>query len=241
MHSSQRLAAALAAAFFLSGPAAPTAVDINPVRIDLAGPGRPAELKLTNTGATELAIQVDTFLWRQDIDGGDELSETDELLAVPPLFTIPPGGQQVVRIGYLGRANPDIEGSFRLLVTELAPAEDGSAGGSQLAMRMRFSIPAFIAPSVGRARAEIVLQEVVASEDGTALVLRNAGNGHARLAQLEVLGRSGWEALASAATIRYLLPGTLATIPVPVTVGPPSAVRIRTIDGGDWEYAVRLP
>lgn len=241
MPCGNRLAAALAAAFFLPGPAAPTSVDINPVRIDLTGPGRPAELRLTNTGDSELAVQVDSFRWRQDIDGGDELSETDELLAVPPIFTIPPGGKQIVRIAFLGHADPASEGSYRLLVTELAPAGDQPAGGSALAMRMRFSIPAFIAPASAPARAEVVLHEVIASEAGTELVLRNAGNAHARLAQLELRGQSGWETLPTASTIRYLLPGVLATIPVPANFGPPSAVRIRTIDGRDWEYAVRLP
>ena len=233
-------AAVVSAALFLPAIAGTTSVDINPVRIDLAGQGQPAELRLTNNGDTELALQVDVMQWRQDDAGSDRLVETDQLLAVPPLFTIPPGEQQIVRIGYLGLPNPDLEQSFRLLVTELAEPSGDEQRASSLAMRMRFSIPAFVAPTVAPAEPEIVMQSVEADENGTRISISNAGNAHARLKDLEVRRPGGWDPLPDSISIRYLLPGATAIIELPPDEVF-SAVRIGSTDGRDWEYVVRSP
>ena len=87
--------------------------------------------------------------WSQD-GGADELVETQELLAVPPLVTIPPGERQIVRIGHLATPSPDLEKSFRVIVTELPP-NAGGGSGSALSMRLRLSIPVFVAPGYGTA------------------------------------------------------------------------------------------
>ena len=236
-----RLAAAFAAAVFLPAETQSASVDVNPVRIDLAGPEQPAELRLTNTGNTELSVQVDTLKWDQDLNGADQYLDTEELLAVPPLFTIPPGEQQVVRIGYLGQPSPDLEQSFRLLVTELAAPRTADSQSSGLAFRMRFSIPAFVAPARFPARAELALVEVGENEDSIFLTLENSGNAHTQVASVEVRSLGGWQPLPESLTIRYLLPGTRATILIPPEFESPNAVRISAIDGRDWEYAVRSP
>ena len=178
-------AATVVAALFLSLAVRATSVDINPVRVDLAGQNRPAELRLTNTGDAELSVQVDALAWEQDLDGADQLTETDELLAVPPLFTIAPGDRQIVRIGYLGEPPGAFEKSFRLLVTELASPAEQNDGGSGLAMRMRFSIPAFVAPSLGAARGEIELRDVASVDGRTVVTIANSGTGHVRLSRVD--------------------------------------------------------
>ena len=112
--------AALLLAFSFDAVAA--SLDVNPVRVDIAAPTVPVELRVTNTGTDDLSIQIDPRAWTQSADGTNDLSYTDLLLAVPPLFTVTPGEQQIVRIGYLGAPSEDAEMSFRLLLTELASA-----------------------------------------------------------------------------------------------------------------------
>ena len=231
-------AAALAAAIFCGVAADAASVDINPVRIDLAGTGVPAEIKLTNTGDTELSVQVDALQWQQDLDGADQLLETNELLAVPPLFSIPPGEHQIVRVGFLGEQSPELEQSFRLLVTELAAAPDAQST-SQLSMRMRFSIPAFVTPSIAVPRPSIVVNDVTKRDDATIVRIENVGNAHAQVAEINIRGEDGWYSLAQAQAVRYLLPGAIATVVVPLETGELSAIRISSIDGRDWEYVVR--
>ncbi|NNC66064.1 MAG: fimbria/pilus periplasmic chaperone, partial [Gammaproteobacteria bacterium] len=92
--------AALSLAFSFTAAAA--SLDVNPVRVDIVAPTEPVELRVTNTGTDDLSIQIDTRAWTQTADGANDLNYTDLLLAVPPLFTVTPGKQQIVRIGYLG-------------------------------------------------------------------------------------------------------------------------------------------
>jgi fimbrial chaperone protein len=217
-------------------------LDVNPVRIDLAGPTRPAELRLTNTGDEPLSIQVDALQWTQDFNGADELVDSDAVLAVPPLFTVGPGERQIVRIGYLEEAPRDVERSFRLLVTELAPSAS-EAAPSSLSMRLRLSIPVFVAPTPGDAAPDVVVSDIQPGPDGMRVLLHNVGNAHVKIKSID-LGRSGeWLAVPSDTVnlIRYLLPNVQAQFTVPGALGAPSAIRITAADGRVWEHAVPRP
>ena len=229
-------AAAAALLLFLATSASAASLDVNPVRIDLAPAARSAELKLTNMSNEALSIQVDVREWSQ-LDGAEQLADTRALLAVPPIVTIPPGERQVVRIGHLGSPSEDVEKSFRVLVTELAGARTTN-GGPGLNMRLRLSIPVFVAP-VGRpAAADIAIENVASTEDGTRVTLHNTGNAHAKIERIDVRNDGEWSALPleTLSSLRYLLPDGRARIALPeqhVT-----AIRIKAEDGGEWEHAV---
>ena len=228
--------AALSLAFLRAATAA--SLDVNPVRVDIVAPSEPVELRVTNTGAEDLSIQIDTRAWTQASDGSDDLNYTDLLLAVPPLFTVTPGQQQIVRIGYLGAPSEDAETSFRLLVTELAPAI-ADRERSALNMRMQLSIPVFVAPVSGLAAPEIVLDAIEPAPNGTSLTLRNTGNAHAKLLGVDLLGRTGWsQPDESAQLAQYLLPDSRADVRVPADASSIRAIRVISADGRGWEHAV---
>lgn len=228
--------AALTLAFCCVATAA--SLDVNPVRVDIATPTEPVELRVTNTGTDDLSIQIDTRIWTQTADGTDDLNYTDLLLAVPPLFTVAPGEQQIVRIGYLGAPSEDAEMSFRLLLTELAsPAAPQNR--SALNMRMQLSIPVFVAPVSGLAAPEIVLDAIEPAVNGASLTLRNTGNAHAKLLGVDLLGRSGWSQPNELAQLaRYLLPDARAEVRVPGNSSSIRAIRVISADGRGWEHAV---
>lgn len=228
--------AALSLAFFRAAAAA--SLDVNPVRVDIAAPSEPVELRVTNTGTDELSIQIDTRIWTQNAQGTDDLNYTDLLLAVPPLFTVTPGEQQVVRIGYLGAPSEDSEMSFRLLLTELAPPLADPAR-SALNMRMQLSIPVFVAPLSGPAAPEIVLDAIEPAADGANLTLRNTGNAHAKLLGVDLLGRGGWSQPDELTQLaQYLLPDSRADVRVPGDASSIRAIRVISADGRGWEHAV---
>lgn len=228
--------AALSLAFSFSAVAA--SLDVNPVRVDIAAPTVPVELRVTNTGTDDLSIQIDTRAWTQAADGTSDLSYTDLLLAVPPLFTVTPGEQQIVRIGYLGAPSEDAEMSFRLLLTELASAA-ADQDRSALNMRMQLSIPVFVAPLSGVAAPEIVLDAVEPAPDGVNLKLRNTGNAHAKVLGVDLLGRGGWSQPNELGQLaQYLLPDAQASLRVPADASNIRAIRIISADGRGWEHAV---
>jgi fimbrial chaperone protein len=238
-----KLGAAAAAPWLLLSAhgAAAASLDVSPVRIDLPGPGRPGELRLTNVGKEELSVQVDTRQWSQDSDGSDELVGTDVLLAVPPLFTIGPGERQIVRVGYLGAADGADERSFRLIVSELAPAARQTSA-PQLAMRLRLSIPVFVAPPSGIAAPDIVVSRFTATPDGGSLTLRNVGTAHTQLKGIDLRRNGEWLPMPKETVnlVRYLLPNAQALLRIPGDAKTLTAVRISSIDGREWEHAVSL-
>jgi fimbrial chaperone protein len=230
-------AAAAALLFSIAAGATAASLDVNPVRIDLAPAARSAELKLTNMSSEPLSVQVDVRQWTQDFDGAEQLAATRTLLAVPPIVTIPPGERQVVRIGQLGAPAEDVEKTFRVLVTELAgtPAPNGGTG---LDMRLRLSIPVFVAPVARHAAADIAVEDVASSEDGTRVTLHNTGNAHAKIERIDIRNDGEWSELPAetVSSVRYLLPDARASLALPkphVT-----AIRIKAEDGGEWEHAV---
>ncbi|MDH3507704.1 MAG: fimbria/pilus periplasmic chaperone [Gammaproteobacteria bacterium] len=228
--------AALSLAF--NQAAAAASLDVNPVLVDIVVPTEPVELRVTNTGTDDLSLQIDTRIWTQTADGTDDLNFTDLLLAVPPLFTVTPGEQQIVRIGYLGAPSEDFEMSFRLLLTELAPPA-AERDRSALNMRMQLSIPVFVAPLSGVAAPQIVLDSIEPATDGANLTLRNTGNAHAKVLGVDLLGRSGWSQPSELARMaQYLLPDSRADVQVPGDAASIRAVRVISADGRDWEHAV---
>ena len=234
--------AAFAAPFlFWALGASAASLDVNPVRIDITRAARSAELRLTNTANDELSVQIDVRAWSQD-GGADELVETQELLAVPPLVTIPPGERQIVRIGHLGAPSPDLEKTFRVIVTELPP-NAGTSTGSALNMRLRLSIPVFVAPVSGTAGPEVVLAALERGTGDAIITLRNTGKAHVKIDRVELRQRGEWSVLPGEALsqIRYLLPNTSARLAIPQSLADAEAIRITSADRKEWEHAMALP
>ena len=229
-------AAAAALLLLLAACASAASLDVNPVRIELAPATRSAELKLTNTSDEALSVQVDVREWSQNFDGDEQLVDTRALLAVPPIVTIPPGERQIVRIGQLGAPAEDVEKSFRVLVTELAGARTAN-GGPGLNMRLRLSIPVFVAPVARSVAADIEVEDVASTEDGTRVTLHNTGNAHAKIERIDVDNGSEWSTLPleTLSSLRYLLPDARARIAVAEHV---TAIRIKAENGRVWEHAV---
>jgi fimbrial chaperone protein len=232
-------AAAAALLLFLARGTPAASLDVNPVRIDLPPAARSAELRLTNTSNEALSIQVDVREWSQDFDGAEQLFDTHALLAVPPIVTIPPGERQIVRIGHLGAPDEDVEKSFRVLVTELSGARVASDKPA-LSMRLRLSIPVFVAPASGAAAADVDVEDVAPSDGGMRLTLHNTGNAHAKIERIDVRDDAEWSTLPPeiVSSVRYLLPDARARLALPQEVAHVTAIRIKSEDGGEWEHAV---
>lgn len=100
-----------------------------------------AVLTLVNRNERAISFQIRAFAWRQSPSGDEQLIPTAELLASPPLATIPPGGTQVARL-LLHRPPEGREATYRILLDELSPPAE--AGIVHIALRL--SIPVFAEP-----------------------------------------------------------------------------------------------
>lgn len=175
---------------------------VSPTRITLTQARSFGVLTVRNPGTEAMVVQLQTTVWRQE-EGVDVLAPTTELIAVPPLFTVPAGGSQVVRIGLRRQPSPSGELSYRVLLREVPPPQ--APGATGLRMALNVSLPVFVTPP-GDAEPEMIWALDRTENGGLALSLRNEGRAHVQLKQLALKSSMGPQ-LQGIGRPTYLLPG----------------------------------
>ncbi|WP_347556543.1 fimbria/pilus periplasmic chaperone [Robbsia sp. KACC 23696] len=134
------------AILWAGGQASAASLQISPVTVEFDTQTTAVGLTLRNPGDQPLYGQVRVFLWDQ-ADGQDQLSPTTDLIASPPLIQIAPHSEQLVRLVRRTATPAPLEQSYRLLIDELPTPAEAPSGG--VTIRLRYSVPVFIAGSAG--------------------------------------------------------------------------------------------
>ena len=162
-----------------------------------------AAITVRNDGSEPIVVQSSVVSWSQD-KGQDVYAPTTEALVTPPIMTVPPGGEQIVRVGLRRAADPQRELTYRLYLQEVPPPPKPGFTGLQVALRV--GLPVFVAPvTAGIRRLEWSSQ---VRSDGTIIVgAQNTGNAHVQITDFE-LGLPGvGEPLAHESSLAYVLAG----------------------------------
>jgi fimbrial chaperone protein len=185
--------AAAAAAIALATQAHAGSLQVSPIRVDLSAEQPAAVMKLHNRGDQPITAQVRVFGWSQTLDE-DRLDDAKGIVASPPMITIPPGGDQTVRILRTGREAPQGEETYRLLVDEIPQAETARSTGVR--MQLRYSVPVFAGTPAGPAvpKIDFSLQQIpmpgaAGGKDAPMRVMLRASNddaAHAQLSQVRI-------------------------------------------------------
>src|SRR5438876_8352828 len=69
---------------------------VNPVRVTLSATQSVAAITVRNVGTEATVVQLETSSWNQH-GGLDSLASTTEVLATPPIITLPPGASRIIR------------------------------------------------------------------------------------------------------------------------------------------------
>jgi fimbrial chaperone protein len=196
---------ALAACFMTfplaaSGAAPAGTVTVSPARLTLSDKQTSANVRINNTGATPMVVQIETMQWSQ-AESREILDLSTAMLATPSMFTLPAHGSQVVKVNL--RRPPDMrkELTYRLVLREVPQPE--SADEPRTASKV--SMPMFIAPN-GANAAPAVQWRAMRVAEGIRLVAYNTGNAHVQLGPIDVAHAASGKPLASYATDEYLLP-----------------------------------
>lgn len=179
---------------------------VSPVRVELSAAHPSIALTVRNESADEpVVVQLRTVAWSQDA-GDDIYAQTTDLLAAPPIFTIPAGASQVIRIGLRRPPTAEQEISYRLYLREVPPAAKPGFAGVQIALEM--SLPVFIKPKGASAP---VLHWQAASQPGSdgalKLIVKNDGTAHAQVANLVLSAAGNDRPVATHGQFAYILPG----------------------------------
>lgn len=208
---------------------------ISPVRVDLGSDNTKDVIRVTSQAADARSYEVEVVAWSQQGDEREIYAPTEEVLAVPPLFTLEPGAEQIVRIGMVSGADPAVERAYRMFITELAPPQQEEREQTGVNVRVRLGIPVFVAPEAEQ-RAALALIDGQQSGETMRLRFKNAGNMHVRISEVRYLPPGAEKPEVEAAAV-YILAGQGGSLPVTV----PGARRGGTVTLvtdtlGDVEY-----
>jgi fimbrial chaperone protein len=205
----------------------------------LSADERVGTVTVVNKDLTEKVVQISAKAWTQ-ADGEDRFGPTPDMIVVPRVVKMAPGGTQTVRVGFRGTIDPARESDYRLFVSEV-PSKILSAGAVNLAFTL--SIPIFVQPKF-RSEPKLTWTFARAPKDRVAISVTNAGTAHAKISDLEIFGPSPQSPLVDGLFERYVLPGSTATETMPVRGGLPSTFAFKARVNGtfvDGNAAVGKP
>lgn len=200
----------LAPMVFSCGVAASDLV-VSPIKVTLDDKNSAAIVTLKNAGKEARVIQTELLAWTQQ-DGKDTYAPTRDLLVNPPIFTLPAGRSQVIRVGLNRSPHAQHELAYRLYVQEVPPPPQ--AGFTGLRMALRIGLPVFVSPKA-QPHPMIRWQVDRTSPDMIRLTVANEGNFHIHLTDIRLTAADthrnivGWNRVHI-----YLLPGQSRALPL---------------------------
>jgi fimbrial chaperone protein len=219
------------------GPALAGSIAVNPIRVNLSTTQTTSALVVRNSGAEPSVVQLQIVSWSQQ-DGKDVYVPTKDLLGTPPIFTVPAGGSQTVRVGLRQRTDARNEGTYRLILQEVPPPPKAEFRGLQVALRL--SVPVFVAPALAQA-STLAWSAELTSQGDLKIAAVNAGNTHVQV--LKVKLSSGGTELSPTTPVEaaYVLPGQHREWIMRFTSAPTAGKTVRVAaqtDAGDMQADV---
>jgi fimbrial chaperone protein len=178
--------------------------DVDPVRIELSPQQQTAAVTVRNDSDQATTIQIQAMAWSQ-VDGKDVYTPTKELLVSPPIFTIPPKGEQVVRAALRRKADPASELAYRINLQELPTQPAPGFTGVQVALRV--GLPVFVQPQKGAAAPKMTWSVSRQPNDMLKVGMRNSGNAHVQVSDFSLSAPGSDQAISVASGSRYILAG----------------------------------
>lgn len=176
---------------------------INPVKLTLSAQNSMQIMTVRNDGAEAAVMQVELVAWSQ-ANGQDVYTPTRELLATPPIFTVPAGGSQIIRVGLRRAPEGQRELAYRMFLQEVPPPAKPDTVGLQVALRI--SVPVFVAPSEP-VKPVLYWQAVRLDEHTLKVGVTNTGNGHDHLSAYKIYRTGNAKPILAQKLFSYLLPG----------------------------------
>ncbi len=173
---------------------------VKPVRIELSNRQLRTTMLIQNVGDEPLTIQAHIAAW--SAKGAEEiLSDNDDILLNPPIFTVQVGHTQYLRLG-LRHVRPDAsEGTYRLILEQVpGPPKPGFAGVDTL---LTVSVPIFVKARVSAPQLAWTLERT--SDQDLRLSVVNHGNAHVQIKKFALTASGGIEAGFVEGTFTYVL------------------------------------
>lgn len=211
----------------LRGTAFASSFQIDPVKIDLEADKATATLRIVNNGDRPTSVRISALSWTQK-NSEDVYSETDEIVASPPIATILPHKTQIIRLGQRERTAGE-ERAYRIIVEEIPQP---SPSGTGIDMALRFNLPMYVA-GARRAYADLSWTAWLEKDGKVTVEAVNKGDTHVKLLELGWGAGNGSVTLAGSTGVILAKGSKRWSIPLTGRVAPgvPAILTIRTDDG----------
>ena len=217
-------------------------IGVSPVRATLSADQQVGALTVHNTGTEPMSVQLEVMSWSQQ-DGEDVFTATREVLANPPIFTVPPSGSQLIRAGLRRAPDARRELTYRIFLQELPPPPSPDFNGAK--MLMRVSLPVFVLPEVA-AQPALRWQAARTSDGALKISLTNIGNAHVQIANFSLSLPGSAQPWITQQSSTYVLHGQSRDWILPANAEnpspPPGAILqiFAQTDAGDMEAEVLI-
>jgi fimbrial chaperone protein len=230
-----RLALALAAWLAAAGSAAAGSFSLAPIRIEMDRNKTTGVVTLHNDADAPVTIQIESVAWSQPEDT-DRYVPSRDLIVTPPVFVVPPKGDQIVRIARRASAEAGGELPYRLFFQEVPDSTPQTGTGLRIALRV--GIPVFV--TAAGATADLRFAAELGADGGVAITATNQGRAHVQITDFEVTDASGARVGAVSGS-RYVLPGASARWALPPAGAAPGGVLRIHGHGDRGEIAADVP
>lgn len=169
-------------AFAMIVPALAGSFQVNPVQIVLQPNKSISSLTIRNVDGQPVSVRVLTYRWTQ-VNGDDVYTPTDDLIASPPIFTIPANARQLVRVG-LRRRTPGA--AYRVILEEIPrPSKE-----NVIQVALRLNLPMYVLTAAG---AKPAVRWSGSRDAAGEIILegRNDGAAHAQVTAIDLVDAAG--------------------------------------------------
>lgn len=178
--------------------------NIDPVRVQLSPEHQTAAVIVRNDSDQPSSLQIQAVVWSQ-VDGQDVYTPTRELLVSPPVVTIAPKSDQVIRVALRRQADATRELSYRINLQELPVQPSPEFTGVQVALRI--GLPVFVQSQKSEARPEMVWSVSRMPDNVLKVGVRNQGNAHVQISDFALYSPGSDQPITGEAGSRYVLAG----------------------------------
>ena len=226
-----------------AGVTSASQIGVSPMRVTLSDSQKIGSLSVRNAGAEPVTMQMEVLSWSQ-AEGKDILTPSRDLLANPPIFTIPAGSSQMIRAGLRRAPDAQRELTYRVILQELPTTQNPDFIGTR--MLMRISLPVFVLPEVD-ANPVLLWQAARTPQGALKISLGNNGNAHIKIKNFKLsLLYSAQPWVTTLQSSDYVLAGQSRGWILPVNAEnptPPSGATLQLVaqtDAGDFEVELLI-
>lgn len=234
--SFSQVLSSLALLCWMIAPAFAGAFSVSPVRVILTGDHPVVAMAVQNSEQEPTVIQLELVQWTQQ-DGKDIYLPTKDLLATPPIFTLPANGKQIIQIGLRKPQNPANESTYRIFLQEIPGPPKPDFQGLRIALKI--SVPIFI-PANSTASPKLRWAAQLNKDNQLKISVINEGNTHLQIASIKI-STSNEQLIAMQQTFTYVLPMQKQEWLLTPEQKPEGSLRISVeTDAGDMQAEIVL-